>query len=188
MKHIGRLQPVGAKVIVLFREVPNEPQNCLVVETKTLGDLYEQDVLELIATEQAQAANDLADFLALRKLRDGSNALAFLHQGGPGGRGFITKVATENVELTPNPATAHKLSEVNKLIREAKAKSDEVLAAQIKVETANVAANKARAAELVAEARTFQEKANHNFQEAYKLDPEIRPKRAYAPRRPRVQG
>ena len=37
-KHIGKLKDGGAKVVILFRTVPEEPNNCLVVGPKFLDD------------------------------------------------------------------------------------------------------------------------------------------------------
>ena len=39
-KHIGELVDGGAKVVIMYRTVPGEPNNCLVVGTKFLPDLY----------------------------------------------------------------------------------------------------------------------------------------------------
>ena len=37
LKHVGRLITNGRKVIVAYRVVPNEPENCVVVTTENLN-------------------------------------------------------------------------------------------------------------------------------------------------------
>ena len=39
-KHIGELVDGGSKVVIMYRTVPGEPNNCLVVGTKFLPDMY----------------------------------------------------------------------------------------------------------------------------------------------------
>jgi len=110
MKHVGKLTS-GQKVVVLFRTVPNETQNCLITETAALPSGYHDRLMELVESEEGQQSGELADLLQRRFFADGNNVLNTLHT-----RGFIKKVSTRNVLLTPNSQTNVPLNEVNDII------------------------------------------------------------------------
>ena len=110
VKHVGKTTN-GQRVVVLFRTVPNETQSCLVTETSALPREYHDRVMELLESEEGQQAAELADLLSRRFFSDGNNVLNTLHT-----RGYIKKVPTKNVYLTPNTSTSVPLSEVNNLI------------------------------------------------------------------------
>lgn len=110
LKHVGKTTN-GQRVVVLFRTVPNETQSCLVTETSALPREYHDRVMELLESEEGQQSAELADLLSRRFFSDGNNVLNTLHS-----RGFIKKVPTKNVYLTPNTSTSVPLSEVNNLI------------------------------------------------------------------------
>lgn len=110
VKHVGKTT-AGQRVVVLFRTVPNETDSCLVTETASLPRDYHDRLMELVESEEGQQSGELADLLNRRFFSDGTNVLNSLHS-----RGFIKKLSTKNVVLTPNTATSVLLSEVNALI------------------------------------------------------------------------
>lgn len=118
IKHVGKMK-TGEKIVLLFKTVPNEDHNCLVTETSRLPKLYHDRLMELVESEEGQQSLDLADLLGRRFFADGSNILETLHVNG-----YIKKVNTKNVLLTPNHLTAVPLSEVNALLN--KKPSDKV--------------------------------------------------------------
>ncbi len=50
-KHIGELVDGGAKVVIMYRTVPGEPNNCLVVGTKFLPDMYHNALMKAVESE-----------------------------------------------------------------------------------------------------------------------------------------
>lgn len=110
VKHVGKTT-AGQRVVVLFRTVPNEKDSCLVTETATLPRDYHDRLMELVESEEGQQSGELADLLNRRFFSDGTNVLNSLHS-----KGFIRKLNTKNVILTPNTATNVLLSEINALI------------------------------------------------------------------------
>lgn len=115
MKHVGKMKNNSARVAVLFRTVPNEPDNALVVGTNGLPDAYHDALMSVIESEAGQQANELADILATRRFPDGEVMLNWLHS-----RAHIKKVPTSLVLMTPNTQTQLPLNELNKLIAEQK--------------------------------------------------------------------
>ena len=79
-KHIGELADESkAKVVVLYRTVPDEPNNCLVVGTKFLPDMYHNALMKAVESDGGQQANELADFISRQTFPDGTNMLEMLH-------------------------------------------------------------------------------------------------------------
>lgn len=106
MKHVGSY---GDKpCVVLFREVPNEPDNALIVETGSLEDQKHDDLMNVVQSQEAQEAKELSEVLTRRQFTDGSNMLNDLHFTKK-----IQKVPVSMVYLTPTPAQKVSLSEVN---------------------------------------------------------------------------
>lgn len=115
MKHVGKMKNNSARIAVVFRTVPGEPTNALVVGTNGLPDSYHDSLMSIIESDQGQQANELADILAVRRFPDGEVMLSWLHN-----RGHLKKVPTNLVLMTPNNQTQVQLDELNKLIAEQK--------------------------------------------------------------------
>jgi hypothetical protein len=111
MKHVGKMKNNSARVAVVYRTLPGEPMNALVVGTNGLPDAYHDSLMELIESESGQQANELADILAVRRFPDGAVMLNWLHS-----RGQLKKVPTNMVVMTPNTQTQLPLDELNQLI------------------------------------------------------------------------
>lgn len=123
MKHVGKMKNNSARVVVVYRTLPGEPTNCLVVGVQGLTDSYHDTLMSLIETDSAQQANELADILAARRFPDGSIMLGFLHANG-----HLKKVPTANVVMTPNTQTQIPLDQLNQIIATQKGVSVDDLA------------------------------------------------------------
>lgn len=123
MKHVGKMKNNNAKIVVAYRTIPNDPYHALVIGTGNLGDAYHDSLMSLVQDVAGQSANELADILAVRKFPDGSNMLQWFHE-----RGYLRKVPTHMVLMTPTPQSAIQLDELNLLIAEQKGVSLEDLA------------------------------------------------------------
>ena len=106
MKHVGK---IGEKpVVVVFREVPNEPDNALVVETGALEPDQHDALMNVVQSPEAQESNNISEVLHRRTFPDGSNMLTALHYAKK-----INKVPVNLVSLTPTPSQSVSLEEVN---------------------------------------------------------------------------
>jgi hypothetical protein len=95
-KHIGELADGSkAKVVILYRTVPGEADNCLVVGTKFLPDLYHNGLMKAVESEGGQAADELADYIGRQTFADGTNMLAMLHNDN-----YIKKFKTKEIMVT----------------------------------------------------------------------------------------
>jgi hypothetical protein len=123
MKHIGRMKNNSARVVVVYRTIPGDPMNALVVGTQGLVDFHHDSLMSILESDSGQQANELADILAVRKFPDGNNMLEYLHNNG-----HLKKVATNMVIVMPNTGTNIPLDELNKLIAQQKGVTLEELA------------------------------------------------------------
>ena len=94
-KHIGELVDGGAKVVIMYRTVPDEPDNCLVVGTKFLPDLYHNALMKAVESEGGQDAEEFADFAGRQTFPDGTNMLAMMHNDN-----YIKKFKTNQIMVT----------------------------------------------------------------------------------------
>lgn len=199
MKHVGI---VGQKpCIVLFREVPSEPENCLIVKTDSLEPDQHDALMNVVQSPEAQESNELSEVLNRRTFPDGSNMLTSLHYGKK-----IEKVSDTLVDLTPTPSQKVSLTEVKAEISKINNASNPPLktevdpnAEEMSVTTANVEGTPANAEgdapedvaqSILVQADLMTEDANRMLaeaeakrQEAYSLNPALKPKKG--PGRPK---
>ena len=113
-KHVGELADSSkAKVVVLYRTVPSEPNNCLVVGTKFLPDMYHNALMRAVESEGGQAENELGVYLARQSFPDGTNMLSLLHDDG-----YIKKFKTKDIVMTYGTTDEGKmpLNKLNEMI------------------------------------------------------------------------
>ena len=123
LKHVGRVKSSKRKVVVAYRTVPGEPDNCIVVTTENLMAEEHDTLMKLVESPAGQEAYELADVMARSSLPDGSIMLARFHTTGK-----MVKMGTANVEMTPDRNTTISLDELNQAIADQKGVSIEDLA------------------------------------------------------------
>jgi hypothetical protein len=115
LKHVGRIANNKKKVCVAYRTLPNDPANCLVVMSETLGRADHDDLMKLVESNAGQSANELYEAMARTYLSDGRQMLAGFHQ-----QGHLRKYPTTAIEMTPNAKTTITLAELNNVIAQQK--------------------------------------------------------------------
>jgi len=110
VKHVGIYGQ--KKCVVVFREVPNETDQCLIVLSDGLEGRMHDELMAIVEGIEAQTAKDLADVLNRRQFSDGSNMLTQLHYAKR-----LTKVGTDMVDLTPLPGQRVGLAQLNDELR-----------------------------------------------------------------------
>jgi hypothetical protein len=114
-KHVGRIAKTRKKCGIVYRVVPGEPENCVVVMTESLEAADHDSLINLINSATAQDSYELGEAMARSQLSDGSNMLARFHTTGR-----MQKVATNLVEMTPNNNASINLAELNNIIAQQK--------------------------------------------------------------------
>ena len=117
IKHIGKMVDGGAPVAIIFRTVPGEPKNCLVVGPKFLDNNYQDTFIKALESAEGQSAFELGHHLMKSRFSDGVEILAFLHQ-----KNYIKKMPTEKIMVSMGSGTKGEvlLDELNELIAKQK--------------------------------------------------------------------
>ena len=115
LKHIGRIQNTGAKVLVVFRTLPGESNMALVLPVAQLPDQYHDAIMTLVETDQAQDAFEFGEIMHIRPFPDGRPMLRAMQADGR-----LLKVATDAVMMTPTTNDTILLANLNTLIAEQK--------------------------------------------------------------------
>jgi hypothetical protein len=189
MKHVGKF---GEKpCVVVFRELPGEQDYCLIVQTDNLEGRQHDDLMSVVQSLEAQNSNDISEVLFRRQFTDGSNMLNSLHYSKK-----LQKVPVGLVQLTPAPNQSLPLDEVNSEIRKLKGgytppindsshlnddttkplgKEDAVVSEDDN-SVVDIAKNLLAQAMLMEEdATALLKDAESKKQEAFRLDPSLRP-------------
>lgn len=99
------------RIVVAFRVVPGEPENCIVITTENLNADEHDTLIKMVESNAGQDANDLSQVMTRTTLPDGRNMLAHFHRTGK-----MIKVPTNTVEMMPNRNTSIMLNELNEMI------------------------------------------------------------------------
>ena len=115
LKHIGRINNTGVKVLVVFRTLPGESNMALVLPVTQLSDAYHDSIMTMVETDQCQEAFELGEMMFIRTFTDGRPMLQAMQADGR-----LQKVATDSVTMTPTTNDTVLLSSLNTLIAEQK--------------------------------------------------------------------
>jgi len=186
IKHVGQLINTQRRVVVVFREVPDEPNNCLVVDTDALPDWMHDDVINAVESPGSQNSANFYEYAQRSVFTDGSNMLQTLHN-----RGLLHKTATDNVMMLPNTEVKIRLDELNTLIREQNPEANDVMMSDDQVQMAGkdvaeptptsgqpeVQDDTAMAKTLLDQAKVFEQEAKNLKEQAYEMAPDLKPGR-----------
>jgi hypothetical protein len=111
IKHVGKHN--NKKIVLMWRRVPNENHMCLVSYSDTLPRMIHDEVMKALESPIGQAAKEFSDVMFRTVMADGRNALEVLHK-----EGFIKKVPTSQVLITPTAKSSVRLDELNDILDE----------------------------------------------------------------------
>jgi hypothetical protein len=112
IKHVGRQG--DKKVVVVFREVPEEEHMALVVYPDQLQQTLHDDLMNAIQSTKGQQAKDLGNALHGIVGTNGQTILNTIHS-----ERFMKKVRTQDIIMVPAPNNPGvRLDELNKIIRD----------------------------------------------------------------------
>ena len=123
LKHVGRIKKTGRRCMVVFRSLPNDAFNCLIIQTESLEPDYHDQLISLVESPAAQNSNEFSEVLARAVFSDGSTMLPSLHV-----KGLLTKMPTDTIEMIPNMQATVMLSDLNQIIAEQQGMSVQDLA------------------------------------------------------------
>ena len=193
IKHTGTHN--NKKIVVLFRQTPNEDHMALVVYSDSMPSLIHDAVMECVQSDTGQQADNFADALQRKTMTDGRVALTVLHQ-----EGYIKKVQTNQVIMRPNAKSTVRLDELNDVVNKLKAGGEAADKMRELDENAGmvspprkgrdvgepsnvppaqepVMADADLADNLLNQAKGFEDEASKLREQAYNLNPDLKPRR-----------
>lgn len=123
IKHVGRVKKTKKKVVVAYRTIPGDAYSCVVIPTESLMADEHDALMKAVESNAGQTAGEFAEAMMRHQLPDGRNMLLGLHQTGR-----MTKMRTEEIEMTPTTTNVVGLDELNQLIADQKGVALEDLA------------------------------------------------------------
>lgn len=111
LKHVGKHN--DKKIVLIYRQIPDESHMCLVLYSDVLPQLFHDEVMGVLESALGQSSPELADPLFRHVMKDGRNCLETLHR-----EGYLKKVATNQVIITPNAKSNVRLDELNNILNE----------------------------------------------------------------------
>jgi len=186
-RHIGKVPNTGARIVVVFRQLPDEPDQALIVYSDALSDRYHDDLMSALESPNAQTGPDLFPFLQRQRFSDGIPMLDGLH-----GKKLLQKTPTNLITMTPAQGMVIQLDELNKDLGninwgdlEQTQKSAPVDQAVIQPGDKAPGAPAGQSAlsdsdlaeSRIAQASSLEEEAKRLRDEAYEFNPDLKPKR-----------
>lgn len=111
LKHIGRHG--DKKIVLIFRQIPGDEHMCLVLYSDMLPQLIHDEVMKVLESPVGQNSKELADALHRHTMSNGGNCLETIHKSG-----YMKKVNTNQIVITPNAKSSVRLDELNKILNE----------------------------------------------------------------------
>jgi hypothetical protein len=108
IKHTGKVDTTGRRVVVVFPSIPEDQDNCLVVDVDALESKYHDGLMQAVESPEGQATNKLYEVLGRKLFWDGKNILTTLHE-----KGFLRRVPVDTVTLIPSTSETLPLKEFN---------------------------------------------------------------------------
>ena len=119
IKHVGKHG--DRKVLVMYRQVPNEDHMCLVIYPDTMLAHWQDAIQKVVESDIGQSADELSEALYRSFLPDGRPILQTLHN-----ERMIKKIRTADIIMTPRGDSKIRLDELNKMLNEMKQGADAV--------------------------------------------------------------
>ena len=111
LKHVAKHNQ--QKAVIVYRQLPNEEHMALIVYSAVLPRAVHDTLMKAVESPEGQSTPDLADVLFRTLDNEGNKLLNSLHRSG-----WLKKVPTNQVIVTPNTKTTIRLDELNKLLNE----------------------------------------------------------------------
>lgn len=165
LRHVGTLRDTGHRVVIVFRQLPDEPNSCLVVETDSLPDRYHQTLMESLESITAQETMEFYEYAQRQFFHDGGNLLNTLHS-----KGWMRKIPTDRVIMRPRLDVEINLSKLNESIAQLAAGGTEVIET-VTAQDQDVLDDKTLAKNFRSQAAIFLSQAAELTKQADKLDP-----------------
>lgn len=108
VRHKGYITNTGTRCSVVFRELPGDPEHCLIIESDSLPEVYRDAVAQVVSRE-GQNTKDLYEALNQAMMPTGENMLTALHS-----HRLLKRRETTEITMVPTASYKVRLDELNK--------------------------------------------------------------------------
>jgi|TARA_B110001454_G_scaffold119976_1_gene111959 hypothetical protein len=182
-RHVGKIKSTSQRCLVVFRQVPDEPDNCLIIATDQLPDRYHADIINGVESVSAQNELEFATYAARTPLSSGENMLSWLH-----GQGRLQKMSTDDITMLPAPNQVISLTELNEHLANIKKENEPnktvnpvppvtVPEQEDTSSTGSALGDRQLGKNLLNQALTYEKEVNRLREQAYKVAPNLKPKK-----------
>lgn len=112
VKHLGKRKDSGVRVAIVFMQIPDDPEHCLVVDIDSLMDAVRDDFMEILHSKEAQRAKQLYEILNVKQYHGNQTYLAAFHDSRS-----MMKLPTSEVIVTLDRETTISLADLNTQLR-----------------------------------------------------------------------
>jgi hypothetical protein len=199
MKHIGRHG--DRKVAIVYKSLPGQEHMALVLYTESMGTAMHDSLMRVIESKEGQAENELSEILHRSLFNDGRQMLVTIHK-----EGMLKKAECKQIIVTPDAKNSVRLDELNKILTEIESGQGAAQrladldknaglvdprerrvqeASNNVIEDPGLAKNQLdQAIKMESESKSLLEESKRLKEEAFQLDPSLRPpKRKYTKRK-----
>lgn len=181
-RHVGKIKSTSQRCLVVFRQVPDEPDNCLIIATDQLPDRYHADIINGVESVSAQNELEFATYAARTPLSSGENMLSWLH-----GQGRLQKMSTDDITMLPAPNQVISLTELNEHLANIKKENEPnktvnqvppvtVPEQEDTSSTGSALGDRQLGKNLLTQALTYEKEVIRLREQAYKVAPNLKPK------------
>ena len=182
-RHVGKIKSTSQRCLVVFRQVPDEPDNCLIIATDQLPDRYHADIINGVESVSAQNELEFATYAARTMMSTGENMLSWLH-----GQGRLQKMSTDDITMLPAPNQVISLTELNEHLANIKKENEPnktvnpvppvtVPEQEDTSSTGSALGDRQLGKNLLNQALTYEKEVNRLREQAYKVAPNLKPKK-----------
>jgi hypothetical protein len=174
-RHVGIVRSTGSRVFVVYREIPDDPEHCIIIYQDSIPEVFSQTVSSLVHG-QGQNSPNLWEVMDKVGVLDGRKMLNVLH-----GHGFLRKQRTCDIDLHLGGNNKICLAELNESISEQKATTehkDGTVADYNPFDPKRISDNVERVTivdKLIADAEQYRQLYTDTLERAYSIDPTRRP-------------
>lgn len=171
IRHNGVVRSTGSRVFVLWRQLENDPQHCLVIYRDSLPEAYVGKVTSLVEN-QGQSSIELWEVIDKIGTLEGANMLTVLHK-----MGYIRKQSTLDIDMHVGGNNKIPLNVLNSQIDS----SPEMVAGTVrdfnpfKQQDVQYPEQNTVVTHLLNDAQKYEQLSRDSYERAYNLDPTLRP-------------
>lgn len=171
VRHCGVIRTTGSRVFIVWRQLPDQPDHCLVIYQDSLPEQYAHAVTELVLG-RGQASLDLWDVIDKVGMLDGRKMLDVLHQ-----LSYLRKINTADIDMHVGNGAKISLNLLNEQLSQQTVHTDGKVKEFNPWDKAKTEYQESSGivGKLLSDAAQYDQLSKETYERAYCLEPSLRP-------------